>query len=138
MKIRNGFVSNSSSCSFVLRYPLEDFNKEEFTVEELKRLYPMREDTMVSKLKREEVYVFLWSMLEKVYRMKNEEEDFSYYFDNPSDYVGYEEEGDKVKVEITISPGDHPSFISYELAEFLEDNAEELFKENPDIKGERE
>ena len=138
MKVRNGFVSNSSSCSFVLKYPLEDFNKGEFTVEEFKHLYPMREDVEVSKLKREEVYIFLWGMLEKVYRMKNEEDDFSYYFDNPSDYIEYEEEGDKIKVEVTISPGDHPSFISYELAGFLEDNAEELFKENPDIKGERE
>lgn len=138
MKVRNGFVSNSSSCSFVLKYPLEDFNKGEFTVEEFKHLYPMREDAEASKLKREEVYIFLWSMLEKVYQMKHEEDDFSYYFDNPSDYIEYEEEGDKIKVEVTISPGDHPSFISYELAEFLEDNAEELFKENPDIKGERE
>ena len=63
MRIRNGFVSNSSSCSYIIR--LDGLEGRQLTVEDVKRYFPMNREAMerLSVNGAEEVYIALWKII---------------------------------------------------------------------------
>lgn len=77
MKLREGFVSNSSSCSYVIKtYGLQG---KQMTIEELKEKLPMSKfayDNLTVN-ERESIYIVLWKLLTSEERFDNVE-----YYDN--------------------------------------------------------
>ena len=61
--IRTGFVSNSSSSSFLIRS--DGFDKKFFSVEELKEKFPLNEEIKqeISEAEQESIYIGLWLIL---------------------------------------------------------------------------
>ena len=64
MKIRSGFISNSSSCSFILR--LDGLRGKQMTVEEMKGYFPPSKfaKEKLSIVELEEIYIALWKISE--------------------------------------------------------------------------
>lgn len=64
MRVRYGFVSNSSSCSFIIR--TEGLRYKQMTVEEVKRYFPPSDfaKEKLSVVELEEIYITLWKLLE--------------------------------------------------------------------------
>ena len=77
MKLREGFVSNSSSCSYVIKtYGLQG---KQMTIEELKEKLPMSKfayDNLTVN-ERESIYIVLWKLLTSEEKFDNVE-----YYDN--------------------------------------------------------
>lgn len=63
MRVRNGFVSNSSSCSYIIR--LDGLEGRQLTVEDVKRYFPMNREAMerLTVNEAEEVYIALWKII---------------------------------------------------------------------------
>ena len=63
MKSRNGFVSNSSSCSFVVK--MDGLEGKSLTVEDVKKLFPPSDNAkeVLSPNELEAVYVALWTLI---------------------------------------------------------------------------
>ena len=61
--IRTGFVSNSSSSSFLIRS--DGFDKKFFSVEDLKEKFPLNEEIKqeISEAEQESIYIGLWLIL---------------------------------------------------------------------------
>ena len=61
--IRTGFVSNSSSSSFLIRS--DGFDKKFFSVEDLKEKFPLNEEIKqeISEAEQEAIYIGLWLIL---------------------------------------------------------------------------
>lgn len=61
--IRIGFVSNSSSSSFLIRS--DGFDKKFFSVEDLKEKFPLNEEIKqeISEAEQESIYIGLWLIL---------------------------------------------------------------------------
>ena len=61
--IRTGFVSNSSSSSFLIRS--DGFDKKFFSVEDLKEKFPLNEEIKqeISEAEQESIYIGLWLVL---------------------------------------------------------------------------
>ena len=78
MKTRNGFVSNSSSCSFIIR--MDGLEGKQFTVEDVKKFFPpsegAREVLTINEL--EDVYITLWRLITAS--------------EDDSDYYGFEDQ----------------------------------------------
>ena len=78
MKIRNGFVSNSSSCSFIIR--MDGLEGKQLTVEDVKRLFPPSDKArgVLTVNELEDVYIVLWKLITAS--------------EDDSDYYGFEEQ----------------------------------------------
>ena len=63
MKSRGGFVSNSSSCSFIVR--MDGLEGKSLTVEDVKKLFPPSDKAkeVLSPNDLEAVYVALWTLI---------------------------------------------------------------------------
>ena len=61
--IRTGFISNSSSSSFLIR--ADGFDKKFFSVEDLKEKFPLTDDAKekISEKDQESIYIGLWIIL---------------------------------------------------------------------------
>lgn len=61
--IRTGFISNSSSSSFLIRS--DGFDKKFFSVEDLKEKFPLNEEIKqeISEAEQESIYIGLWLIL---------------------------------------------------------------------------
>ena len=63
MKTRNGFISNSSSCSFIIR--MDGLEGKQLTIEDTKRFFPpsdrAREVLTINEL--EDIYITLWRLV---------------------------------------------------------------------------
>lgn len=79
MKVRVGFISNSSSASFIIR--MDGLEGKQMTVEDVKRFFPPSDKAkeVLSMNDLEEVYIALWTLL----TAHEDDEDF-YGFESSS------------------------------------------------------
>ena len=83
MKVRSGFVSNSSSASFIIR--MDGLEGKQMTVEDVKRFFPPSDKAkeVLSINDLEDIYIALWILLTAY------EDDEDFYGFESSSYPEY-------------------------------------------------
>lgn len=135
MKIRSGFVSNSSSASFVIIIPKEEFDRG-LLIEDVKRLFPM-DKKVGTFIEREEAYVAIWRAISFAWQRKHEEGDAEDWYDVSQYVSSMEEDGNEV-IDFYVDPPNMQGFLPFDIAYFLRKNANELFDGCKNIRGERD
>ena len=92
MKVRGGFISNSSSASFIIR--MDGLEGKQMTVEDVKRFFPPSDKAkeVLSINDLEDIYIALWILLTA------HEDDEDFYGFESSSYPKYKwKKGRKVR-----------------------------------------
>ena len=83
MKVRGGFISNSSSASFIIR--MDGLEGKQMTVEDVKRFFPPSDKAkkVLSMNDLEDIYIAVWTLLTA------HEDDGDFYGFESSSYPEY-------------------------------------------------